>query len=164
MCAFLEGFNLIKDLVVPLSSAGVGGFIAYYAAMRSIREQFRLQRQDEIENAIDGIWIELDQNIKSLEDDPSWAHFAHLSDSAWNKSKPLIGELGPDVVGPLTTAYALSGRANNAISVFISRSPAQSEAKNAVGGLAPILLAARGALEQARPDLVKRLMKPAKPV
>jgi hypothetical protein len=159
MCTWLGEFNMVKDVVVPLGAAGLGGFVGYYSAMKSIREQFRLQQLGEIENAVDGIWIELDQNIKTLDEDPSWAHLAHLSDSAWNRAKPLLAELGPEVVGKLTTAYARIGIANNAIDAFISRSTMEGTAKGAVGGLSAILKAAKNALETARPDVVSRLQR-----
>ena len=77
-CFGMQDLNFIKDVVVPLISAGIGGAIGGYFALmaakksidasaKQLREEFELERNQKDKTCIESLKMEIQENLKSLE-------------------------------------------------------------------------------------------------
>ncbi len=137
-CFGMQDLNFIKDVGVPLISAGIGGAIGGYFALmaakksidasaKQLREEFELERNQKDKTCIESLKMEIQENLKSLEGTNNKIKtyleaggkgspkrvYIRLSDVAWNNCRHLISHFDKGVSTVLCNAYVAVGKINS---------------------------------------------------
>lgn len=121
--------NIIKDIIIPLCLAivggGVGGGLAIWATKMSINasikqsiEEREIERKQAYNNVIKALRIELTENIHSVklpQDKELLLQFLSLSNYVWNNAKSYIEKIDENTIEKLLHAYTYVSRINNII-------------------------------------------------
>lgn len=141
-CFGMQDLNFIKDVGVPLISAGIGGAIGGYFALRAtkksidasakqLREEFELERNLKNKTSIESLKIEIQENLKALEGvndeiknyiegKSTKKVYIRLSDMAWNNCRHLISHFDEKVSSILCNAYVAVGKINTCADALLS--------------------------------------------